>query len=346
MVEIIKALSKKAKVIVFDEPTSSLAQSEIDELFRIIRLLKERGVGMFYISHRLEELYEIGDRVTVMRDGKHILTEDIANIPMAKVIENIAGRTIDNLYPHTPKQTGDVVFEIKNLTGEKFQDISLQVHAGEIVGLSGLVGAGRTETVRAAFGIDRYFSGEVYVMGKKVPQGAPDKAVKMGLCLLPEDRKTEGLALSLNIRENSVISSLKLLHPLGFLNEKLEREKVQEYIDRLEIATSTQEKLTQFLSGGTQQKVVIAKWLMSQSKVFIFDEPTRGINVGAKSSIYELMDQLVAEGAGILMISSDLPEIFGMSDRILVMSGGRLVGSIKTDETDQNAVLHLAFSNV
>lgn len=346
MVEIVKALSKQAKVIVFDEPTSSLAQSEINELFRIIRLLKERGVGMFYISHRLEELYEIGDRVTVMRDGKHIITETIDKMPMDKVIEGIAGRTIENLYPHTPKKTGDVIFEIKNLSGEKFKDVSLQVRAGEIVGLSGLVGAGRTETVRAAFGVDKYFSGEVYVMGKKVPPKAPDKAVNMGLCLLPEDRKTEGLALSLNIRENTVISSLKSLNPTGIINDKLEKEKVQEYMDKLEIAASTQEKLTQFLSGGTQQKVVIAKWLLSKSKVFIFDEPTRGIDVGAKSSIYELMDQLVAEGAGILMISSDLPEIFGMSDRIMVMSGGRIVGSINTAEADQNMVLHLAFSNV
>ena len=235
-----------------------------------------------------------------------------------------------------------MLFEIKDLCGENFTNVSMQVHAGEIVGVSGLVGAGRTETVRAAFGIDKYTSGEVKVLGKKVPPGRPDMAAKMGLCLLPEDRKVEGLALSLNIRENSVISSLKLLYPNGIIKDKLEQEKVESYIDKLEIATSTQEKLTKFLSGGTQQKVVIAKWLMSQSKVFIFDEPTRGIDVGAKSSIYELMDQLVGEGAAILMISSDLPEVFGMSDRILVMSGGRLAGEVNAAETSQEEILTLA----
>lgn len=346
MVEIVKALSKNAKIIVFDEPTSSLTESEIRELFRIIELLKKRGVGMFYISHRLEELFEIGNRVTVMRDGKHILTDDIKNLSMSRIIEGIAGRTIENLYPHTKKERGEALFEIKDLCGEKFRNVSVKVHAGEIVGVSGLVGAGRTETVRAAFGIDKYTSGEVWVLGKKIPSGRPDISAKMGLCLLPEDRKVEGLALSLNIRENSVISSLKLLYPQGVINDKLEHDKVQSYVDKLEIATSTQEKLTKFLSGGTQQKVVIAKWLMSKSRVFIFDEPTRGIDVGAKSSIYELMDHLVEEGAAILMISSDLPEVFGMSDRIVVMSGGEIVGDVDKSETDQNAVLHLAFSNV
>ncbi len=346
MVEIIKALSKNAKIIVFDEPTSSLTESEIRELFRIIGLLKERGVGMFYISHRLEELFEIGNRVTVMRDGKHILTDEIKNLSMSQIIEGIAGRTIENLYPHTRKERGEVLFEIKNLCGEKFKNVSIKVHAGEIVGVSGLVGAGRTETVRAAFGIDKYLSGEVLVQGKKVPPGRPDLSAKMGLCLLPEDRKVEGLALSLNIRENSVISSLKLLYPRGIINDQLEQGQVEAFVDKLEIAASTQEKLTRFLSGGTQQKVVIAKWLMSKSRVFIFDEPTLGIDVGAKCCFYELMDQLVEDGAAILMISSDLPEVFGMSDRIVVMSGGELVGDVDKQETDQNAVLHLAFSNV
>ncbi len=265
---------------------------------------------------------------------------------MAGIIEGIAGRTIENLYPHSRKERGEVLFEIRDLWGEKFRKVSMKVHEGEIVGVSGLVGAGRTETVRAAFGIDRYTRGEVLVSGKKVPPGRPDIAARMGLCLLPEDRKAEGLALSLNIRENSVISSLRLLYPKGAVNDRVEKEQVGFYIDKLDIAASTQEKLTKFLSGGTQQKVVIAKWLMSKSRVFIFDEPTRGIDVGAKSSIYELMDQLVEEGAAILMISSDLPEVFGMSDRIVVMSGGEVVGDVDKQEADQNGVLHLAFSNV
>lgn len=346
MVEIAKALSKNAKVLVFDEPTSSLTESEIRELFQMIKKLKKQGVGMFYISHRLEELFEIGDRVTVMRDGRHILTDSIKNMTMSQIIENIAGRAIENLYPHEPKEKGDVLFEIKNLNGEKFHDISIKVHSGEIVGISGLVGAGRTETVRAAFGIDSYTSGEVYIGGEKLPPNNPGKAGKMGMCLLPEDRKQEGLALSLNIRENSVISSLKLLNPTGIIQAEKEKEKVQQYMDSLEIAASTMEKLTKFLSGGTQQKVVIAKWLMSQSRVFIFDEPTRGIDVGAKSSIYQLMDSLVEQGAAILMISSDMPEIFGMSDRVYVMSGGYIAGELSREEADQNTILHMAFSKV
>ena len=346
MVEIAKALSKNAKIIVFDEPTSSLTDSEIRELFRIIELLKQRGVGMFYISHRLEELFEIGSRVTVMRDGKHILTEDIKNMDMTRVIEGIAGRKIENLYPHTRKEAGEALLEIRGLSGERFEDVSMTVHAGEIVGVCGLVGAGRTETMRAVFGIDSYRTGEVFVDGKKVPKNSPEKAGRMGMCLLPEDRKVEGLALPLSIRENSVISSLKLLNPGGIVKRAQEKTKVQEYMDRLSIAASTMEKLARFLSGGTQQKVVIAKWLMSKSRVFIFDEPTRGIDVGAKSSIYELMDELVLQGAAILMVSSDLQEILGMSDRIYVMSGGSVVGEIDGSEVEQSMVLNLAFSNV
>ena len=346
MVEIAKALSKKAKVIVFDEPTSSLTDSEIQELFGIIRLLRERGVGMFYISHRLEELFKIGDRVTVLRDGRHILTDTIDHMTMESVIENIAGRKIENLFPHVRKEAGEPLLEIKSLSGDKFQNVSMTVHAGEIVGVSGLVGAGRTETARAAFGIDSYASGEVYVCGKKLVKHNPERANKLGMCLLPEDRKLEGLALSLSIRENTVISSLHALNPTGIINDAKERREVQKSIDELEIATSTMDKLAKFLSGGTQQKVVIAKWLMSQSKVFIFDEPTRGIDVGAKSSIYQLMDDLVGRGAAILMISSDLTEIMGMSDRIYVMSGGTVVGELDQCQATQNEILQLAFSNV
>lgn len=346
MVEIAKALSLKAKVIVFDEPTSSLTASEIEELFRIIRLLKERNVGMFYISHRLEELFKIGDRVSVLRDGHHILTDTIDHMTMESVIENIAGRKIENLFPHVRKEAGEALLEIRNLTGDRFTNVSMTVRAGEIVGVSGLVGAGRTETVRAAFGIDGYRSGEVYVCGKKLVKKSPEKANKLGMCLLPEDRKVEGLALSLNIRENTVISSLRSMNPGGVINKAKERKAVQSSIDNLEIATSTMEKLTKFLSGGTQQKVVIAKWLLSQSRVFIFDEPTRGIDVGAKSSIYHLMDELVGRGAAILMISSDLSEIMGMSDRIYVMSGGELVGEVDHQEATQSGILQMAFSKV
>ncbi|MEA4927773.1 MAG: sugar ABC transporter ATP-binding protein [Candidatus Limiplasma sp.] len=346
MVEIAKALSRNAKVIVFDEPTSSLTDSEIAELFQIIRLLRERGVGMFYISHRLEELFQIGDRVSVLRDGRHILTDSIASLNMETLIENIAGRRIDNLFPHVRKPAGEAALEIRNLSGEKFREVNLTVRAGEIVGVAGLVGAGRSETVRAAFGIDRYASGEVRVRGQVLRRGSPMRANRLGMCLLPEDRKVEGLALPLSIRENMVVSSLRELNPSGLVSAAREREQVKGYVESLEIATSSMDKLVQFLSGGTQQKVVIAKWLLSQSQVFIFDEPTRGIDVGAKSSIYRLMDELVGRGAAILMISSDLTEILGMSDRIYVMSGGAVVGEMDREGATQQEILHLAFSNV
>ncbi len=346
MVEIAKALSRDAKVLVFDEPTSSLTDSEISELFKIIRLLRKRNVGMFYISHRLEELFEIGDRVSVLRDGHHILTNGIENMDMAMVIESIAGRKIENLFPHVRKPAGEAMLMLSHLTGDKFADVNLTVRAGEIVGVAGLVGAGRTETVRAAFGIDRYTTGEVTVSGRKLRKGSPEQANRLGMCLLPEDRKAEGLALSLSIRENISVSSLRSMNPSGVVRQAKERKSVQAFIDRLEIATSSMDKLVQFLSGGTQQKVVIAKWLVSQSSVFIFDEPTRGIDVGAKSSIYQLMDELVGQGAAILMISSDLTEILGMSDRIYVMSGGAVMGELDQSAATQKEILHLAFSNV
>lgn len=346
MVEIAKALSRNAKVIVFDEPTSSLTDSEIEELFNIIRLLKKRNVGMFYISHRLEELFVIGDRVTVLRDGRQIKTDVISNMTMDSVIESIAGRKIENLFPHTRKQAGEPMLEIRGLTGEKFSNVSMTVRAGEIVGVSGLVGAGRSEVARAAFGVDPYTAGEVRVCGQRLPGNSPARANRLGMCLLPEDRKVEGLALALSIRENIVISSLKAMNPSGIVGQKKEREVVQQSIRDLGIATSSMEKLAKFLSGGTQQKVVVAKWLLSQSKVFIFDEPTRGIDVGAKSSIYQLMDDLVGQGAAILMISSDLTEILGMSDRIYVMSGGSVVGEVDSADANQNDILQMAFSNV
>ena len=346
MVEIGRALSKNAKVLVFDEPTSSLTDMEITEMFRIIRLLKSRGVAMFYISHRLEELFEIGDRVTVLRDGKHILTSDIKDLTMSQIIENIAGRKIETLYPHTRKKIGTPYLEIDHLSGDRFTDVSMIVHSGEIVGVSGLIGAGRSEVARAAVGIDKFYKGEVRVQGKKIKKNDPGKAEQAGMCLLPEDRKNEGLALSLSIRENVTVSSLSSLNPSGFVNRKNEEAKVADFIARLRIATSSMEKLARFLSGGTQQKVVLAKWLLSQSKVFIFDEPTRGIDIGARNSIYELMDTLVEGGSAILMISSDLPEVLGMSDRIYVMSGGEVVGEFDKQAVNQQQVLELAFSNV
>jgi ribose transport system ATP-binding protein len=345
MIEITKALSKNAKIIVFDEPTSSLASAEIAELFRIIAALREKGVGMFYISHRLEEIFEIGDRVSIMRDGKKISTSKIADISMDRIVEGIAGRRIENVYTRTPSEKGDILFAVRNLSGGAFKDVSLEARSGEIVGLAGLVGSGRSEVAKAAFGIDSCKSGEVLVEGKALPRNNPQAASRRGVAFLPEDRKREGLALSLSIRENSVISALKRLNPRGIIRRSEERAAVQGYVDNLEISTPTLEKLANFLSGGTQQKVVLAKWLLSKARIFIFDEPTRGIDIGSKSNIYGLMDELVRQGAAILMISSELPEVLGMSDRIYVMAQGRIAGELSREKASQYAVVQLAFSH-
>jgi ABC-type sugar transport system ATPase subunit len=298
---------------------------------------------MFYISHRLEELHEIGDRVTVMRDGNVIATCKINELGMDKMIEQIAGRAIRNLFPHIRKQPGETVLEVKNCYGEKFRGVNLAVRAGEIVGLSGLIGSGRTELARAIFGIDPYYSGEILLHGKKVPAQNPQRSVSLGIGLLPEDRKVQGLALLKSIRENMVITSLGSLSSCGLTNIAREKDLCNEYVRNLSIVTSSLEKLTGFLSGGTQQKVVIAKWLIADLKLFIFDEPTRGIDVGARSEIYRLMDGLVGKGAAILMISSDLPEILGMSDRIYVMAEGRIRGEMDRAEATQTKILQYAY---
>jgi ribose transport system ATP-binding protein len=345
MIEITKALSKNAKIIVFDEPTSSLTNTEIAELFRIIAALKAKGVGMFYISHRLEEIFEIGDRVSILRDGKKITTLPIAESDMDRIVEGIAGRRIDKVYHRTYPKRGPVVLEIDNLSGDCFKNINIRVHAGEIVGLAGLVGSGRSEVARAAYGIDPYGEGVVRVKGETVPSGDPKRMGAEGVAFLPENRKREGLALSLPIRENAVISALERLNPAGIIRRRRERDTVRHYVDRLDISTPTLEKLVNFLSGGTQQKVVLAKWLVTQAHTFIFDEPTRGIDVGSKSGIYALMDDLVGQGAGILMISSELPEVLGMSDRIYVMAQGRIAGELSREEADQMKVVQLAFSH-
>ena len=345
MIEIAKALSKDAKIIVFDEPTSSLTETEIAELFRIIAALRSKGVGMFYISHRLEEIFEIGDRITIMRDGRKISTAPMASMTMDSVVEGIAGRKIENVFQRHFPAKGDVLLELKDLCGERFQHVNLDVRAGEIVGLAGLVGSGRSEVVRAAFGIDPYSSGEVLVRGERMPRLDPRHVSRAGVAFLPEDRKREGLALSLSIRENAVISALRRLNPMMVVNGRRERATVRDFVAKLGINTPTIEKLAYFLSGGTQQKVVLAKWLITEARIFIFDEPTRGIDVGSKSSIYSLMDELVGMGAGIIMISSELPEVLGMSDRIYVMAQGRIAGELDREQADHVSVIQLAFSN-
>ena len=343
MIEIAKALSVDAKILVFDEPTSSLTNNEIQELFKLINFLKEKGVGIFYISHRLEENFEIGDRVTILRDGQVIDTKPVDQISMDEMIEKIANRSINDLYPRTDSVIGDTVLEVKDLSSPKFNNININIKAGEIVGLSGLVGAGRTELAQAIFGVDNYDSGEVLLSGEKVSKNNPMKCVSSGISLLPEDRKNHGLALDLSIRENTIISALSRYFPRLFINGKKEREIVEKYVKDLQIATSSIKKTAKQLSGGTQQKVVVSKWLLTDAKLFIFDEPTRGIDVGAKTEIYKLMNELAGKGAAILMISSDLPEILGMSDRLYVMAHGKVVAELESDKTNQAEVLKYAF---
>lgn len=347
MVEIAKALSVDAKIMVFDEPTSSLTNVEIKDLFRLINFLKEKGVGIFYISHRLEENFEIGDRVTIMRDGKVIDTKAVNDITMDEMIEKIANRNIHDLYPRASRKIrDDVVLKTQNLCGKKFKDVNIDVKAGEIVGLSGLVGAGRTELACAIFGVDNYDSGEVLLHGEKVAKNNPQKCVDLGVSLLPEDRKNTGLSLSLSIKENVMIASLNKYFPKLFIQSSREKSVVQKYVDDLQIATSSIKKIARQLSGGTQQKVVVSKWLLTKAKLFIFDEPTRGIDVGAKTEIYKIMNELALNGAAILMISSDLPEILGMSDRVYVMARGKIVGELESSKTNQTEILKYAFAQM
>lgn len=348
MVEIAKALSLKANIIVMDEPSATLTDREMDILFEIIRKLKEKGVTIIYISHRLEELFIICDRVTVLRDGQLIDSLDTAGIDKAGLICKMIGREMDKTFPpREPCVKDENLLEVKNLsTKGLIKDISFVLKKGEILGISGLVGSGRTELVRAIFGADQAESGDIYIAGKKARIKHPGHAVKLGLGLATEDRKGQGLFLDLSIRENAMISALgKVSSAGGFLDLKEELTQVLKYIKGLNIRTSNHDKKVQELSGGNQQKVVLAKWLMTDAKILILDEPTRGIDVGAKFEIYCLMNELVRMNIGIIMISSELPEVIGMSDRILVMHEGRITGEVPAAEATEERIMWHATGN-
>jgi len=326
MVEIARALSQNARVLVFDEPTSTLTVREIEQLFSSIHRLKARGVGIIYISHRLEEVPIVGDRVTVLRDGRLIGTRRVSNTSIDEIVKMMVGRTIDEMFPRNYCKAGNVALRVESLsTRQKLRDVTLEVRCGEIVGLAGLVGAGRTETARAIFGLDAYEADRVEILGKRVDRLSPSEAVDIGLGLLPEDRKKDGLFGVLPLQANVTIAGLRKLFRNGILNPAREREVAQDYVEKLAVQPPTLDRQVRYLSGGNQQKTVIAKWLVTGPKVLIFDEPTRGIDVGAKAEIHALMDKFVNEGNAILMISSELPEIMGMSDRIYVMYDGGIV---------------------
>jgi ribose transport system ATP-binding protein len=343
MIEIAKALSLNAKLLIMDEPTSALSKNEIDQLFSVIRKLKAKGVSVIYISHHLDEVYEICDRGTVLRDGNYIATIDPKETTKDQLIQLMVGRTLDQQYPKIKTKRGKELLRVENLNQKNIlKDINFSAYAGEILGISGLVGAGRTELVKAVFGVDPIDSGKIFVGGNEIKIKSPQSAIQAGMGLLPEDRKYEGLVLKLSVKQNVSMASLDKFKRHGMLQLKIEKIKVMDFIDKLRILTPSIEKEVQNLSGGNQQKVVLAKWLASQSQILIFDEPTRGIDVGAKVEVYNLMNELVKNGVAVIMVSSEMPELLGMSDRILVMQQGRLMCEFNCEEATQEKILSAA----
>ncbi|MDX3694320.1 sugar ABC transporter ATP-binding protein [Streptomyces europaeiscabiei] len=346
MVEIAKALSLNARVLIMDEPTAVLTTEEVEKLFSIVRLLREDGVGVVFITHHLEEIAALGDRVTVIRDGKSV-GQVPAGTPQDELVRLMVGRSIEQQYPRQQGEAdaGEALLVVEGLTRDGvFHDVSFEVRAGEVVGIAGLVGAGRTEVVRAVFGADPYDKGAVKVDGARVPKDDVNAAMTAGIGLVPEDRKGQGLLLDASVEENLGLVTLRGATKGGFVDLKGQRENAARVAERLGVRMAGLHQHVRTLSGGNQQKVVIGKWLLADTRVLILDEPTRGIDVGAKVEIYELINELTAAGAAVLMISSDLPEVLGMSDRVLVMAQGRIAGELAAAEATQDAVMALAVS--
>ncbi len=344
MVEIAKALSTNARVLIMDEPTSSLTSREIDDLFRIIREVKARGCGIVYISHRLEELQYIVDRVTIMRDGHYITSMDFRDTTMDEIISYMVGREITEKFPRVSCRKGRCVFEVNHLNaGRLVRDVSFKLHEGEIVGFAGLMGAGRTETTRAIFGADPKESGEIVLDGRSVHIGNVAGAIRAGIVLAPEDRKKDGLCTKLSIRHNIAMPNLDTIcNRMGVILRERETAMCDKAVENLKIKTPSVEKDVATLSGGNQQKVVVAKWLARNSRVVMFDEPTRGIDVAAKVEIYHLMNQLKQQGIAVMFVSSEMPEVMGIADRIIVMCDGRITGEMSAEEATQEKILTLA----
>lgn len=344
MVEIAKSLATKSKVIIMDEPTSALGKEDVKVLFEIIRNLKSQGLGIIFITHRMEEVFEIADRIVVLRDGKFVKEMKVEETDTNELIMLMVGRKLDReSFQWKTSQPGNLALEVKNLKrGDKLKDISFSVKRGEIFGIAGLVGAGRTETVRAIFGADQIESGEIWIHDQKVKISNPVDAVRAGLALVPESRQAQGLVLKQSIERNILLPNLKILSRARIVNLKAVRTLVSDFIQRLKIRTPSAQQRVMNLSGGNQQKVVIAKWLASNPKVLILDEPTRGIDVGAKAEIYAIMHALAEEGIGIIMISSELPEVLLMSDRIMVMYEGRVTGILSRAEATQENIMAYA----
>lgn len=346
MVEIAKALLINAKVLVMDEPSSSLSNAEITEMFRIVRELKAMGTAIVYISHRLQELHHIVDDVTIMRDGKYITEGKFEDFTMDQIIANMVGHEVKNQFPRETVAKGQKILEVKHLNaGKMVRDISFEVYAGEVLGFSGLVGAGRTETMRAIFGADRKEGGEILLDGKPLDINNPGSAIRQGIVLAPEDRKKEGLCTKLAIRDNIALPNLDIItlgSPTGRINKAKENEMIEKGKSSLTIKMASADVEAGSLSGGNQQKVVVAKWLARQSRVIIFDEPTRGIDVAAKVEIYDIINELKKQGVGVIIVSSELPEVMGISDRIIVMCNGKITGEVDPRHTSEEEIMTYA----
>ncbi|MBS1808901.1 MAG: sugar ABC transporter ATP-binding protein [Acidobacteria bacterium] len=343
LVEITRAIVEAKKVVVMDEPTSSLTSHEVEDLFRLIRDLKARGLAVIYISHRLEELDEIADQVTILRDGRAVYSGQWGSISTDEVIRHMAGRELKEIFPPRNAKIGDVKLRVSNLSRPpKFDNISFQAHAGEVVGIAGLAGAGRTELVEAIYGTQPATDGEINVLGHSVHQAVPHHSVANGLSLLTEDRKRTGLCLNLSLATNLTLANVKALLKGGLLQAKSETTAATDYISKLHIRPPSPTKTVGRMSGGNQQKVLLGRWLFAQTKVFLLDEPTRGVDVAARAEIYREINELAEAGAAIVMVSSDLPELLGMADRILVMRRGHLVAELNAKQTSQEEVLKYA----
>lgn len=343
MLEIAKSLMLNGQVLIMDEPTAALSESEINNLFKIIRKLKEKGVAIVYISHRMEEIFELCDRITIMRDGHSISTYRIKDVEMDQIVRDMVGRDIGDFYPEKTNPIGEVKFEVKNLSSKNlFHDVSFSVNEGEILGFSGLMGAGRTEIMRAIFGIDSHDSGEILIEGKVVSIKEPFDAIKHGIGFLTEDRKEEGLILDFSLKDNVLLPSVDNFVKKGIIDQKTSNDFVELLLKRLTVKAESMNDTASSLSGGNQQKVVLAKWVGIGPQVLILDEPTRGVDVGAKREIYLLMNELAARGVAIIVISSDLPEVISISDRIVVVREGQIAGELIKEEATQEKIMNLA----
>ena len=340
VVEICKCLTRDSKVLVFDEPTAVLTFSEIEKLFEVLNKLRDEGVSIVYISHRLEELFQLSDRITVLKDGECVGTVDTSSIDKEKLVTMMVGRELSEMFPKRNATIGDVVLEVNGLNaGELVKDVSFNVRAGEVLGFSGLVGAGRTETMRAIFGADNKQSGEVVLLGKHVKFSHPQQAIDAGLGMLPEDRKKHGLLLENSLRLNTSLAALKKVTKYGLVKHRHEKEVAKALLDDIATRYASTEQNANSLSGGNQQKVALSKWILADCKCVIFDEPTRGVDVGAKIEIYRVINTLVENGVAVIIVSSEMPEIIGICDRVIVMRNGQVVGEVLKDQLDENTLI-------